>query len=173
MQAAQKSPLHLSLGMLCSILIILSWTGCTADEEVVPVFEEEVGEALYFERIGLGHTALFTERTERVVRTPEAWAVAQDSLIELGPFKDVDFEQTMVLFAAVPVETGGYSIQFETIELVNDEIIATYMLTEPDEDCIPTTTLTQAMPFQAVLVRRADAPVRFVQETELFTCELE
>jgi hypothetical protein len=138
--------------------------------EATPVPDEPESEPLYFEPIGLGQTAMLADTTELLIRDAALWEAYQDSLRPLGAFKPVDFEQAMVLLVAVPVATGGYSVQVETVERLEDEVVARYMITVPDDDCIP--MMSQATPFQAVLVRRTAGQVRFEHQTEPFHCQM-
>lgn len=153
---------------LCPVLLLLALlAGCI---EATPGPDEPASEPLYFEPIGLGQTALLADTTELLIRDAALWEAYQDSLRPLGAFAPVDFEQAMVLLVAVPVTTGGYSVQVETVERLEDEVVARYMLTIPDDDCIP--MMSAATPFQAVLVRRAPGEVRFERETEPFHCQM-
>lgn len=168
MDTLRVPPARLARHSLGPALLLLALLAGCVEAPAVP--EEPDSEPLYFEPIGLGQTALLADTTELLIRDAARWAAYQDSLRPLAAFKPVDFEQAMVLLVAVPVATGGYSVQVETVELLADEVIVRYMLTEPDDDCIP--MMSQAVPFQAVLVRRAPGRVRFERQTELFRCEM-
>lgn len=153
--------------VLCSLLLLLL-TGC--GDPPPPPPEEPASEVLYFEPIGFGMRAQFSDTTEVVIRDSTAWAAYQDSLTSTGTFQPVDFSQAIVLLAAVPAPTGGYTIEFDTVELVGDSLLAHYVVNVPGPDCITAMGLTT--PFQVVLARRTDAPVRFVRRAEEYSCEL-
>lgn len=127
-------------------------------------------EPLYFEPIGTGHQTTLpgTAVVELAIRDSATWAAYQDSLRPLAPFKAVDFSQAMVLLVAVPQTTSGYSVDVTSVEQTDSTIIASYVLNEPGMDCL--TASVQTMPFSAVLVRRAEGPVRFVRTREEYTC---
>ena len=105
---------------------------------------------------------------EAVFRTPEDWLTVAESLVPLEPFPDFDTTQVMVLLAAVPVPSGGYQVQFESVEATDEELIATYELSVPGHDCMTITALSLA--FQAVTVPRSDLPVRFVRDERYYSC---
>lgn len=167
MRLHEKSPLHRPSYWFCSLLLLLGLAACYEDGEVSI---ETDTEPLFFETIGMGQMAAFTDTTEIIIRDADHWAEVQAQLRPLRDFPAVDFEQMMVLLVAVPVNTGGYSVQFESVEYDDATITATYMLTIPDDDCITITAL--AVPFQAVQVRRVEGEAQFARETELFRCEM-
>ena len=143
-------------------------SGCGDDEASTPPPAEP--EPLYFEPIGSGQRTHLTDTLAlgRTFRDAEAWAAFSDSLQPLAPFAPVDFTQAMVLVAAAPQETGGYSIEFTSVELADSLIVATYVLNAPGTDCL--TALGRSVPFAAVMVRRVEGPVRFVPVREEYRC---
>lgn len=161
----QKSPVHRLAASLCSVLL-----GAAACSQPEPTASGPEPDYLYFEPIGQGQQSTLRDTTEAVVRTAAAWDTLQQDLRPLAPFDSLDFTQVMVVLAALPVESGGYSIQFETVEHFPDSIVARYVVTVPDDDCITTQAL--ATPFQAVLVRRADGDVHFERRIETFSCAM-
>lgn len=164
---AVEGAVHRSGFVLCSLLLVLL-TGC-AEPTDLPL-DEPTSEVLYFEPIGFGSRAQFADTTEVVIRDSTTWVAYQDSLTSTGTFRPVDFDQTVVLLAAVPAPTGGYTIEFETAELARDTLFAHYLINVPGADCITAMGLTT--PFQAILARRTEAPVRFVRRAEEYSCEL-
>lgn len=157
--------LHL---LFLSVLLVLL-PGCL-EQPLERETEVTLAEALAFEPIGRGQrAALDTLRaTEVAIRSAEDWVVYQDSLRPLQPFESVDFGQEMVLLAAVPVPSGGYSIAFETVEKESDSLLVHYILSTPAYDCL--TASSPTITFQAVRVARVDTPIRFEQEQEAYRC---
>lgn len=152
---------------LCSVLLA-GLIGCSSDDAVYDPAEEN--EVLYFEPIGHGMKAGLAAPVERAIRDSLTWVAYADSLDPLVAFEPVDFSQAFVLLAARSMPTAGYSLRFESVELAGDTLVASYLVLEPGTTCI--TAMGQTMPFQAVLVRRADHPVRFVHRTDDYSCEL-
>lgn len=125
-------------------------------------------EMLYFEPIGYGQSGNLTDTTEIVIRTSEEWQTYRDSLNPIAPFKPVDFSQGVIFLAALPQTTSGHIIEFVTVEERDSVTIAEYVVNAPAEDCL--TATAEAVPFQAVMVRRTDLPVRFERDTEEYRC---
>jgi hypothetical protein len=125
-------------------------------------------ESLYFETLGRGSSAQVADTTELVFSTQEEWSGFAGRLRPMATFKDTDFEQTMVLVAAVPASSGGYTLEFESVEKIGDEIVAAYVLSEPGFDCVAIMALTQ--PFHVIAVKRTEGRVRFVRRSVAETC---
>lgn len=148
-----------------SLITLLTFlVGCRQDE-TIPDLDVE---SLYFEAIGMGYAAEVPDTTTVILHTESDWAEFRKLLHPRRPFKEADFEQTMVLVAAVPVSTGGYTVEFESVERIGGEVIASYLLTQPGYDCMAIMALTQ--PFEAIAVRRTDGPVRFVRRSKTESC---
>lgn len=154
-----------SLTTLIAAVLVLSLSSCGADSEFEPEPESHV---LYFEPIGYGQSGTLSDTTEILIRTEEEWAIYRDSLNPIAPFKPVDFTQSVVLLAALPQTTSGQIVDFVTVEERDSVAVAEYIVNIPAEDCL--TATAESVPFQAVMVRRTDLPVRFVHETEEFRC---
>ena len=146
----------------CVLLLLLF--GCNVPE---PAAEDE-SEPLYFETIGRGQTGAGRDTIETVVASVEDWDRLRAAVQPLAPFESVDFTQTMVALIALPSESGGYTIEVETVELLDGVVRINYLVSEPGMDCITPTAL--ALPFQAILFRRADGDVKFVRRTEKYLC---
>lgn len=146
------------------LLLATALTGCLQSGTVPDVDVESV----YFETIGSGVSAAITDTTEVVIRTAEAWAELRDRLRPRAAFAENDFEQTMILIAAIPASTGGVIVEFDTIEIIGGETVATYTITEPGYDCVAIMALTQ--PFHVIAARRVDGPVRFVRRSTTELC---
>jgi hypothetical protein len=87
------------------------------------------------------------------------------------PFRDIDFSQLMVAFVALPVSSGGITLQIESVELDAGELIVGYLMGEPGPDC--RVIDAPSVPFQAVYLRRIkDVSVRFERRTEMQRCTL-
>lgn len=126
--------------------------------------------AFYFESLGRGQRAAFTDTTEVVIRDAETWAHYQDVLRPMQPFEPVDFTQAMILLAAVPTSSGGYLVEFDAIEEAGDTVTASYLLTAPGRDCLAVPA--PAVPYEVVLTRRDERPVRFERGTDTYPCSL-
>ena len=166
--------LHAGPVRALSLGVVLFLIGCSSPDgpgvsSPAPATEaEDSGEYLVFDRLALGQTGAFTTRVERVYRDEDSWRGAMDSLrINVAP-PPVDFTQSMVVLLALPQETGGYSIEVQTVESRAEGLVIEYELSVPADDCIP--IVGAALPFQAVEVRRADGPVTFVQEKFRYEC---
>jgi len=156
-----KSPLHLFRFLLLTVFL----AGCfgTPQQET----EVSIAEALAFEPLGRGQRARL-DTTELAIRDAATWAAYQDSLHPLQPFKEVNFDQEMVLLAALPVPTGGYDVRFEVIERTEEGVTIRYRLFTPADDC--RTTMGQGVVFQAVRLANTAAPLHFIREEEAFRC---
>ncbi len=157
-----------SIHLVCTLAVTGGLLGC-GPSGTVPDAEDEMVESLYIEPLGLGVSAAIQDTTALVFRTAEDWEGFRDNLRPRGPFKESDFEQTMILVAAVPAPTGGYTVEFESVEIIGDEIVASYVVSAPGYDCVAISALTQ--PFQVVAVRQVEGNVRFVHRTETESCE--
>lgn len=130
----------------------------------------ETSEVLVFERLGMGHSGTVRDTVQAVARTEAEWAALQQSVRPMEPFRKVDFTQYMVALVAVPTESGGYIVEVESVEEDEGVITVSYVLNTPKSDCV--TLVAEAMPFQAVVVRRAEGDVHFSRRIERYSCEL-
>lgn len=144
----------------CSLLLALFAGACGLRGPSVP--EPEPGEFYVFDRLAFGQSGAYANAVERVFRDDASWQAAQDSLRLIAAPPEVDFAQSMVLLLALPQESGGYTVEVLSIEAVADTLVVEYELTTPASDCI--TIAGRSLPFQAVAVRRSDAPIRFVRK---------
>lgn len=153
-----------------SVALCVLLTGCLkSDDAESPA---DVGpEALYFEAIGAGQAGTLSDTTETVIWTQDEWEVFRDSLRAPEPFGPVDFDQTMLLVAALPRPSGGYRVQFESVEKEGERITASYVVFAPGPDCMTIMALT--LPFQVVAARRATGDVVFHRRVELESCALD
>lgn len=158
----------LSLGVLLLLVGCSSPDGPGGSSPAPTTEAEESGEFLVFDPLALGQTGAFTTPIERVYRDEDSWRGAMDSLrINVAP-GPVDFTQSMVVLLALPQESGGYSIEVQTVESRAEGLLVEYELSVPADDCIP--IAGAALPFQAVTVRRADGPVTFVRKDFRYEC---
>lgn len=139
--------------------------GCTSESVSV---EEPIPEPLHFAAIGYGQYGSLIDTLEIVIRDQETWAVWQDSLRPVEPFLSVDFSQAMVLLIALPQITSGYGVTFLSLDRMDSEIVAEYLVEIPAEDCLTAAALT--VPFQAVLTPPTDLPIRFKRVEEEYRC---
>ena len=146
------------------LLLVVSLTACT--DAPLPEPEPEA-EPVPFIVLGLGQSARL-DTTEQVLRTADAWQAVRDSLRPAAPFDSVNFEENMLLLAAVPVTAGGYSVVFERVTPTDSSLVARYVLSEPADDC--TAPPAQVVPFQVIEVPQTDAPVTFERRREEYPC---
>ena len=148
--------------------LVLAAAGCAEPEPDVEAAPEPEPEMLYFEPIGRGADARVDTTLEVAIRDSAAWAVYQDSLRPMAPFRPVDFSQAFVLVAAVSRTVSGASVDFESVERTDSGIVASYQVSAPGDDCF--TAPAAVTPFAAVLVRRAEGPVHFERRLEEYSC---
>lgn len=146
------------------LILAIMLAGCIEDSEVVVDRESE---PLPFERIARGQQAAVRDTLELRIEGSDRWNELKPSL-NVPADATIDFDQEMVLLAAVPAPTGGYDVQIRSVEIVADEVIVHYALGVPAEDCI--TTMGETVPFDAVSARRTDLPVVFERVQEPIRC---
>lgn len=158
--------MHSVPALLLAAALLISMAACS-DEDVE---EPDSTELLYFEPIGYGQSGTLSDTTESVFRSEVEWRSYRDSLRPIAPFEPVDFSQSIVLLAALPQTTSGHSIDFVTVEIRDSVAVAEYVVGVPSDDCL--TASAQTVPFQAIMVRQTDKPVRFTRDTEEYRCTL-
>ena len=136
------------------------------DDSTVEI--EEDTEPLYFETVTQGIDAGVADTVEAVIRGQDSWVAALDTFDLRREPPEVDFDQVIVLLAAIPTPGSGYTVEFRSVELGADSVIAHYAVGVPAEDCI--TAMGETVPFQAVTVRRVDVPVAFERSREEIRC---
>lgn len=141
--------------------------GCSPEDRTEPAQEAE-STPLYFERVAQGQRAAITDTVEVAAKDGRAWQSIQDQLRSADVPRPVDFEQTIILFAAVPVPTGGYTVEFRSVERYDDRVVAHYAIGEPAADCI--TAMGGTVPYQAIEVPRVQEPVVFERSIEPLRC---
>lgn len=158
--------MRLFSGLLFAAVLFSVIQGCGGTGENDE--SEPLTELLYFEPIGYGQSGSLRDTTELVIRTMGEWETYRDSLNPIAPFKPVDFSQGVVFLAALPQTTSGHIIEFVTVEERDSVTVAEYVVNAPADDCL--TATAETVPFQAVMVRRTDLPVRFERDTEEYRC---
>lgn len=148
------------------VLVLLAFVGCSSEPPAPPPPDPE---PVSFTRLGQGQHADLADTTETIVRDAASWATLSASLRPMVPFDSVDFSTHVVLLAAVPVPSGGYNLGFEEVYRLGDEIVASYILMQPGEDCATAQAL--ATPFQAIMLPTPNAPIRLERITEAYSCE--
>ena len=128
---------------------------------------DEDTEPLYFEPIAGGLANSASDTLETIVRDSLRW-VSLSEAISAQPRSTVDFSQMMLLAVVLPAPTGGYDVQFQSVEIAGDTIRAHYAVGTPADDCIPAMGTTT--PFAVVSVRADPRPVVFERSQELITC---
>ncbi len=157
-----------NLCFLISACVII-FSGCRdgSGEETIEIVD--YSEVFPFETIGIGQRSQFTEPVERMVYDAESWAQISAALQPHVPFETVDFSQVMLAVIATPKSSGGYTIEVESIELLDGKITVAYLISEPGVDCITPQAL--AVPFQVIEIRKMEGTVLFEHRTERFSCE--
>lgn len=131
----------------------------------------EITEALYFEVIGQGASSLFADTTQIVVTDSLAWDGYQQYMKTVIPFPEIDFSQLMVALVAIPSPMLGVSIQIQSIERVNEDVIINYQMGIPGSDCRGNDNPTT--PFQAVMLPQIEANnYKFESTEEEYNCTL-
>ena len=150
-----------------AVLLTAGLLGCAAPESPTP----PPVEVLDFSVVGQGQYAdldTMALATERVVREQAVWDSLASSLRPSQPFRTVTLEGDVLLLAAVPARGTGYSVGFEDVERIGDEVVARYVVTTPGEDC-PSSPLF-VMPFQVIRIAQPDVPIRFDAVQEPYPC---
>ncbi len=156
---------HFCARMICLSLLAILPFGCTSEVEEGP---EDDGVPLYFEPISTGNRANISDTLELVIRDRESWIPVLDSLRPPTPIDSVDFQQAVLLLAALPQTTSGYSVEFTSVEERDTVVVAEYQVNAPADDCL--TAHAEVVPFQVVLVRRTELPVRFERNVVEYRC---
>ena len=128
-------------------------------------------EALYFEPIGSGQSGSIPDTMEVVVRDSSEWQALAGKLRPREPFKPVDFTQFMVLLSALRQTSGGYRVEFQSVDADGREIVASYVVYSPGADCMTISALT--LPFQAVAVRKTAGDVEFRRSVVRESCQVD
>ncbi|MFT4603857.1 MAG: hypothetical protein ACI9W4_000573 [Rhodothermales bacterium] len=160
----QTCPRVKNLLLLFAAFGLVLITGCGADSDIL-----SEGDYLFFEAVGIGQSGSVTEVAEWVLRDSVAWVEAQTQLRPLAPFQSVDFTQSVVVVIAIPTDSGGYHIEVESVEEMEDHVLVSYLFHKPALDCITLSAL--AVPFQVVEVKRfEDKEVRFEHREQKYEC---
>lgn len=146
--------------------LVLGVAACSG--QGAPGDEDVEGMPLYFEPIGQGLRANLSDTTELVVRDRASWLPISDSLRPSAPFDSVDFDQSVVLIAALPQTTSGYTLEFTSVEERDSVVVAEYLVSAPSDDCL--TGHAEVVPFQVIQARRTELPVEFVRSVEEYRC---
>ncbi len=138
----------------------------------LPVQEEEEEEpeydVLYYATLVRGNDSAVRDTTEMVIRDAETWEEVKEKLEYFEAPRPVDFQQAMVLLIALPVDTGGYFLNVDTIEYDENRVMVTYIIFEPGSDCL--NVAAEITPYIAVEVRRTETPVTFTHRREYEFC---
>lgn len=152
------------------MLVLLSAGGsqCGLDDAYVSI--EDDSRPLFFEQVARGQQATLRDTIETVIKDNETWTAFKMMLSVPAGVGAVDFDQMMVILAAIPAQSGGYDVSFQSVEETDSTIVAFYVLGVPGDDCITAMGIT--VPYQAVTVRRGDLPVVFERKVERVPCGL-
>jgi hypothetical protein len=145
------------------VLLAICLAGCGDDGTVAPR-----AEPVDFDAVAQGRNARFDDLTETRIRDAETWQTVRPSLRPVGTIENVDFSNREVLLVAMPVTSGGYDLEFERIDRLEEGIRAYYIVHEPGEDCM--TAQVMLTPFAAVSVERTDEDITFHPRTLRYSC---
>lgn len=160
-------PRFLPAALIPLVFIGLLFTAACSEPEIETEIEDDL-ELLYFETIAMGQTGSIRDTLEIIVRDSLEWIEVRKQVSPLVPFKPVDFSQGMVGLIALRTEYGGFGVEVEAVEKVDETIIVTYVVAIPDSDCI--SLAADALPFQAIMIRRSAGDVQFIRRTRRFEC---
>ncbi len=148
---------------LSLLIVALLFTGCNGEQQPTP-------EPILFESLGTGQSATFeADTTEVIVRSREEWEEIKDKMRPPQPFRDVDFDEDVVIVLARQASTGGYSVDVQRVDRIGEEIVVQYVLGVPEDECI--TTQGRTTPFRAVAFERVeDAEIRFESRRQTYRC---
>lgn len=168
MHPAFRRPVQRLFVLLCSVSCLLL-TACAEE----PVEEEPLTQILYYEPLarGLQTTLADTIATEVVIRDSVTWAQYRDSLQAPVPLPEADFSQSMVVLVGRRFASGGYDLDIDAIDVTDDGLLVTYVVNEPDDNCVTTMGLTY--PYTAVVTPPTPGPVRFATVTRTFSCAMD
>ncbi len=156
------------LGFFLGLLLVsVVLAGCETSQEA-ELSEEDLAELVPYASLGRGLQSSLDTTTTRMITDLSSWLAHIDSLQPLQPFMSVDFEGEAILLAAVAVNSGGFDLRFELVEILRDTVVATYRLFAPGTDCRP--SFAPGTPFEAIRIPRTTNPIRFVQVDEQLDC---
>jgi hypothetical protein len=169
------SPVTLIVGVV--IFAVVGADGCTAAKDD-PNFPSIAGAGVSttsaepFTRLLSATTSGFTEPAELVLRDQTAFANAWRTVhngIPGNPAPAVDFTQKMVVLVALGQRnTGGFSIQFDSLTVASGIARVRYTVTSPGNSCMTTQSLTS--PVDIVVVRRLDGQPQFEARSVVKEC---
>ena len=143
--------------------------GCVSQPEMdLDIVETE---AVYFETIGQGETSLFTDTTRIAIRDQGNWDTSRENMKTVLPFPEIDFSQLMAVVVAVPMPVRGVTVQVQSVEVVEDEMVVSYLMGVPGDDCRGNDQ--PSVPFQVIMLpQQPQRPIRFEEAIEEYRCTL-
>lgn len=161
---------HRSITIALSALLGLTLlaTGC-APEPAEETDDEPLHESLFFTTLVRGTDSALRDTLQVVLRSPQEWDSFRRDLYVFEPPRSVDFDQAMLVAVALPVDTGGYMLDVESVEYSPDSVYISYTVYEPGGDCL--NVEAAVTPFHVVEVRRVDEPVKFSGRREYVFCD--
>ena len=142
-----------------------------ADEvpaDAVAIIPNDFSEAIQ----GMRYFSGFDERARLVIRDRETWTrvwLRATTTASSRPLPQVDFEQHMIIFAAMGLKrSGGYAIRIEQLYQRGNDVYAVVREIAPGRTCSVTDMLTA--PVTAALVPRTSGRVYFVERTSVHVC---
>lgn len=113
------------------------------------------------------------EPVQLVIRDQAAWADAWRQMHSIRrpmpPVPVIEFGRDMVVLVALGARaSGGYSVEIQSAELREGEIVVSAVELEPGQSCVVSTGLTA--PVDLVLIPQSDAAIRFEISSERRPC---
>lgn len=157
------------LPAICLAALLIQ-TGCQPESDSEISVDE--GEPLVFDTVARGQSASTRDTLEVIIRSADDWSRVSDQFQPVNPFPDLDFSQTMVGIVSIPANSGGYSIDVESVELVDSTLVVAYILNVPGSSCITPQALAEA--YQVFTIRQADfSATEFTRRTDTYSCEVD
>ena len=154
------------LTTLLFAFLLLSLTACQETMDL----DDSPDAVLAFDPIAMGHSGTVRDTMEVILRDEAAFEEALQKVRPLGEIPEIDFEEYMVAYIAIPTESGGYIVEVQSVEQTGDEITINYVFNVPAQDCITVQSLS--LPHQIVRIRRSEGNVTFEQERKRYLCGL-
>lgn len=153
-----------------SLVLLFIATGCRPEPDSEIAVDE--GEPLVFDAAARGQSASTRDTLEVIVRSVDEWNSVSGQFQPVNPFPEFDFTQTMIGVVSIPVNTGGFSVQVESVEMEESTLAIAYVLNVPGATCITPQALAEA--WQVFTIRQTDfEDVRFERRTEWYRCDVD
>lgn len=172
-------PIEVPMRTCCLLAsVIFTASACSsppapvADEvpaDAVAIVPADFGEAIQ----GIRSYSGYHVRARLVIRDRETWTgvwLRASGPAPSRPLPQVDFDQHMIIFAAMGLQpSGGYEITIERLYRRGEDIYAVVEERSPGRGCAVTLALTA--PVTAALVPRTGGRVHFIERTRVRHCQ--